>query len=122
MRTLNAFMVCWILFLQPMHATAAPVPESRMAYAGEWEGTHTRLKIGKDSKIAYKRTGVEIKVDVILELSTFEGDNFSAGPWPLRSTFIVSRPPQSEGSLTRMVVDGVALTKVDCVRHSPCSS
>lgn len=113
MRTLNAFMVCWILSLQPMHATAAPVPESKMAYVGEWVGTHTRLKIGKDGKIAYKRTGAQTKVDVILELSAFEGDNFSAGSWPFRSTFIVSRPPHSKGSLTRMVVDGVALTKVD---------
>jgi hypothetical protein len=113
MRTLNASIVCLILFLQPMHATAAPVPESKLAYVGEWVGADMRLKIGKDGKIAYKRIGVETKVDVILELSTFEGDNFTAGPWPFRSTFIVSRPPHSERSLTKMMVDGVVLTKVD---------
>ena len=113
MRILIAYVACLISLLQPLNAAAATVPDSKMAYVGEWVGTNMRLKIGQDGKIAYKRTGVELQVDVNIELSAFEGDNFVAGVGPFLTVFLVSKPPHSRGSSTRMVVDGVELTKVD---------
>lgn len=113
MRILNTCVACVIALLQPLHASAAPVPDSKLAYVGEWVGTSMRLNISQDGKIAYKRTGVDLKVDITIELAAFDGDNFSAGVGPFRTTFLVSQPPHSKGSRIKMVVDGVELTKVD---------
>ena len=113
MRLLATCVVILTALVRTEDASAAPVPESKAAYVGTWEGTNMRLKISQDGRISYRRTGSELNVDVNIELSAFEGDSFIAGVGPLRTVFNVSRPPHVKGSTKRMVVDGVELAKVD---------
>ena len=103
-------------FFCAAHSFAAPVPvpASKTAYIGNWQGKDMNLTIAADGKVAYKRVYSDKKnVNLSIELAGFNGDNFNAGVGIFHSTFVVSRPPAKVGEKTTMVVDGVELTKID---------
>jgi len=92
-------------------ALADPVPADKMAYVGSWQGKDMRLVLSKEGKIQYKRDQDKKKVDLSIDLLGFNGNNFDAGFGFMRSTFVVSKPPQRTGGMWKMTVDGVELTR-----------
>lgn len=114
MKFANYAVLGLLLCAASSFAEPLPVPASKAAYIGNWQGKDMELRIAANGKIAYKRVqGPEKKVNLDIELTAFNGDNFDAGFGIIHSTFIVSKPPTTSGGKTRMVVDGVELTKVD---------
>ena len=72
------------------------------------------LRIDASGRIYYKRIyNAEKKVNLDMEITGFEGDNFDAGFGFVHSTFYVTKPPAKFGDKTKMTVDGVELTKVN---------
>ena len=92
-------------------AHAAPVPADKMAYVGTWQGKDMQISLSKEGKIQYKRKQPGKDVDLSIDLLGFSGNNFDAGWGIVRSTFMVSKPPQREGKQWKMTVDGVELTR-----------
>ncbi|MBQ5941765.1 hypothetical protein [Massilia sp. AB1] len=92
-------------------AHAAPVPESKTAYLGHWQGKAMELNLSKDGKVRYKRDQPGKRVDIEVDLLEFNGNNFDVGWGIVRSTFVVSQPPHRVGKQWKMTVDGVELTK-----------
>lgn len=95
------------------HADPVPVPADKLAYVGDWQGKDMRIQMAKDGKIKYKRDRPNKKMDLSVDLQGFNGDNFDIGWGFVRSTFVVSKPPDREGNQWKMTVDGVELTRVD---------
>jgi hypothetical protein len=105
---LSLFFYTAISFAVPL-----PVPVSKAAYIGDWQGKDTQLKISADGKIFYKRSTPEKQVNLSIDLASFDGNNFVAGVGIIKSTFHVTKPPTKSGDKINMTVDGVELTKVD---------
>jgi hypothetical protein len=62
--------------------------------------------------VAYKRVKGGTTTSLNGPLRRFEGDNFVVGVPILNTTFEVSRPPYEEAGASKMIVDGVELTRV----------
>jgi hypothetical protein len=69
------------------------------------------LLITQDGSVRYKRLQGGASTSVEGPLKGFVGDNFDVGVGPMKTTFVVSKPPHQEGDKWRMTVDGVELTK-----------
>jgi len=102
-----------LFFTATSFAEPLPVPLSKIAYIGNWQGKDMQLKISPDGKILYKRTTQEKQFNLNIELSSFDGDNFDAGVGIINSTFHVTKPPTKSGDKITMIVDGVELTKAN---------
>ena len=104
----------WLLLVAALLAGCSePIPEDRMAYAGDWRAKDMRLLITPDGRCEYSRRRdgggtSSIKAPIV----RFEGDNFVVGVGPFTTTFVVSKPPHIAEGRWRMVVDGVVLTRV----------
>lgn len=89
-----------------------PVPADKAAYVGEWEAPHVMLVIMQRGRVVYRRSlGDGFHESIKAPIERFEGDNFVVGLGPIKTTFVVSAPPHKEGSIWKMTVDGVELTK-----------
>ncbi|MFN3791876.1 hypothetical protein [Massilia sp.] len=94
-------------------AWADPVPLDKMDYVGNWQGKDMQLSLSKEGKVEYKRGRPNDQVNLSIDLKGFKGNSFEAGVAFVRTTFVVSKPPQREGGKWKMTVDGVELTRVD---------
>jgi hypothetical protein len=101
------------LFSGAAHAEPVPVPKSKLAYVGTWQGKDMQLTLNQDGTIKYKRDRPNKKLDLSVDLQGFDGDNFYAGFGIVNSTFVVSKPPQRVGNVWKMTVDGVELIRVE---------
>ena len=114
MKILKCAIVCTFFCVANSFAEPVPVPSSKTAYIGTWQGKDMNLTITPDGKIAYKRVhSAEKHVNLNIELAGFSGDDFDAGFGIFRSTFVVSKPPARSGGKITMVVDVIELTKID---------
>ena len=109
MRTV--FKAASLLMLLTLAACAKPVPPEKAAYVGEWRGTAMALLITQDGSVAYRRLYQGVNKSINAPLEEFQGDNFVVGVGPLSTTFVVSVPPHLDGTLWKMTVDGVELTR-----------
>ena len=112
MKILKYALACACLFAANSFAAPLAVPQEKAAYVGTWQGKDMSLTIAADGKIAYKRVKADKQVNLSIELDRFNGNNFDAGVGIFNTTFVVSKPPTTVGTVTTMVVDGVELTKV----------
>ena len=90
-----------------------PIPQARLAYAGDWRGKEMRLVITPEGYCEYNRRhegGNSTKINAPIQ--RFEGDNFVVGIGLFTTTFIVSKPPRLDGGQWKMTVDGVELTRM----------
>ena len=113
MKTLKCIIAATFFCAANSFAEPVPVPASKTAYIGNWQGKDMSLSIAANGKVEYKRLSAKKNVNLSIELASFNGDNFDAGVGIFHSTFVVSRPPAKVGAKTTMVVDGVELTKID---------
>jgi hypothetical protein len=114
MKILKIAIACTVFCSANSFAEPVPVPASKAAYIGTWKGKDMSLTIAPSGEIAYKRVyGAEKKVDLNIELAHFHGNDFDAGFGFFHSTFVVSKPPLKSGGKTKMIVDGIELTKED---------
>jgi hypothetical protein len=100
-----------VLLLSSTCAIAAPVPQDKAAYVGEWKGPGYVLSIQQDGKVHYARKKEGSNINLDIELQSFNGDNFEAGIPLVHTTFVVSQPPHLDKGHWKMTVDGVELTK-----------
>ncbi len=117
MKTLQYVLACTLLCAANSFAAPLPLPASKADYIGTWNGADMALAIAADGKITYQRDRKESTgnakqhIDLSIELKGFSGNSFDAGYGIFRTTFVVSKPPTTDGGTTTMVVDGVELTK-----------
>jgi hypothetical protein len=97
-----------VLFLA---ACGEPLPQARLAYAGQWQAPGVYLLITPDGRVEYRRQRASGNVSIEAPIKAFEGDNFVVGVGPFTTTFVVSRPPALVEGQWRMTVDGVELTR-----------
>ena len=88
-----------------------PVPADKVAYVGEWQEKTMYLLITQDGSVRYKRLKGGVSASIEGPLKGFSGDNFEVGVGPVKTTFVVNKPPHQEGDKWQMTVDGVELTK-----------
>lgn len=88
-----------------------PVPADKSDYVGEWRSKEMYLLILADGTVSYKRLKGGGQVSVNGPIREFKGDNFVVGVPLLTTTFVVSKPPYTDGGKWHMVVDGIDLTK-----------
>lgn len=88
-----------------------PVPADRAMYVGAWKGKDMSLVITQDGRVEYERRGGSGSTSVKAPIQRFEGNNFVVGVGPFSTTFVVSKPPYLDGSVWKMVVDGVELAR-----------
>jgi hypothetical protein len=92
-------------------ACGVPVPAEKAAYVGEWQQPTMYLLITQEGSVRYKRLKGGASTSVEGPLKGFSGDNFDVGVGPMKTTFIVDKPPHQVGEKWQMTVDGVELTK-----------
>ena len=92
-------------------ACAKPVPPEKSAYVGEWRERTMYLLITKDGSVRYKRLKGGVNTSIQGPLKQFDGNDFEVGIGPIKTTFVVSKPPYQDGGKWKMVVDGVELTR-----------
>ena len=69
------------------------------------------LLITRDGSVSYKRLRRGTTTSFDAPLQRFVGDDVVVGVGPMRTTFVVSKPPYLDGTAWKIVVDGVELTK-----------
>ncbi len=89
-----------------------PVPQEKAAYIGQWQSENMYLNITADGSVNYKRKDGNASTEVNAPIKDFHGNDFDVGVGPMSTTFSVSKPPYQDGAQWKMVIDGVALTKV----------
>ncbi|HUP29553.1 MAG TPA: hypothetical protein VM122_05225 [Usitatibacter sp.] len=94
-------------------ACGQAVPADKADYVGDWRGPEMRLRITREGHVEYERRRDSGSTSVNAPLLGFDGDNFSAGIGFLRTTFVVTKRPYRDGSLWKMVVDGVEVTRAE---------
>jgi hypothetical protein len=91
----------------------SPVPPDKLAYVGEWKSQDMWLNITREGNVQYERRRGGARTTVQAPLQAFEGDNFVVGIGPMKTKFVVSKPPFRDGAVWKMVVDGVELVRRD---------
>jgi hypothetical protein len=89
-----------------------PLPQDKLAYAGEWRGAGMWLLITPEGRCEYERRTGSGTRSIQAPVQRFEGDNFVVGLGPMSTTFVVSSPPRLVEGQWKMTVDGVELTRV----------
>jgi len=106
----------WLVFfalLASFSGCSKAVPQEKLGYVGEWQGKTMYLLITQDGSVKYKRLKEGGTTSGDAPLQGFSGDNFDVGVGPVKTTFVVSKPPYQDGGMQKMVVDGIELTKID---------
>ena len=88
-----------------------PLPADKREYAGDWRGTNMHLVITTAGNVSYQRTRTGESTSINAPIQRFEGDSFFVGLGPVTTRFEVTKPPHQEGSVWKMTVDGVELTR-----------
>jgi hypothetical protein len=106
----------WVALFAALASLAScskAVPQEKLGYVGEWQGKTMYLLITQDGSVKYKRLKEGGTTSVDGPLQGFNGNNFDVGVGPVKTTFVVSKPPYQDGAMQKMVVDGIELTKTD---------
>jgi hypothetical protein len=88
-----------------------PLPADKRDYAGDWRGTNMRLLIATNGNVSYERVRTGEHTTINASIQRFEGASFFVGLGPVTTRFEVTKPPHQEGSVWKMTVDGVELTR-----------
>jgi hypothetical protein len=92
-------------------ACAKPIAPERIAYVGEWKADNMRLVITQEGQVRYARVKGGARTTVDAPLKEFDGDDFIVGVGPMKTRFVVTKPPHREGNVWKMTVDGVELVR-----------
>lgn len=83
------------------------IPAEKNDYIGTWTGPSVFLQITPEAKLNYKKQEGSSTTSLNVPITSFEGDNFTAGVMGMETTFVVSQPPTLENNgMVFMVVDG----------------
>ena len=88
-----------------------PLPADKRDYAGSWRGDNMTLLITADGNVRYQRKRTGESTSINAPIQRFEGASFFVGIGPVTTRFEVTKPPHQEGSVWKMTVDGVELTR-----------
>ena len=109
----NLKLLVLLALLSSLMGCSKSVTKEKSAYVGEWQDKTMYLLIAQDGSVKYKRVKDGGTTSINAPLQGFVGDNFEVGVGPMKTTFVVSKPPHREGDAWKMNVDGVELTKTD---------
>jgi hypothetical protein len=87
------------------------VPADRRDYVGTWRGPDMALAITAAGHVEYQRRRGAATTSVSAPLRSFAGDDFVVGAMGITTTFHVQRRPYLDGTLWKMMVDSVELTR-----------
>jgi hypothetical protein len=110
----NHFVLGLSLLL--LSACGKPVPSEKAIYVGEWRHPTMYLLITQDGSVKYKRLKGGVTTSIQAPLKGFSGDDFEVGIGPIKTVFVVSKPPYPMDGKWVMVVDGVELTRVSTLQ------
>ena len=110
----SIFVVLLLIFL--LSGCSKPLPQDKLAYAGEWQSEEMYLLITTDSMVQYHRQSGNRSTSIDAPLKEFTGDDFIVGFSVFTTTFDVTQPPQLIDGQWIMVVDGITLIKTADVR------
>jgi len=88
-----------------------PLPADKRDYAGDWRANGMRLLIAANGNVSYERVRTGEHTTINAPIQRFEGASFFVGLGPVTTRFEVTKPPHQEGSVWKMTVDGVELTR-----------
>ena len=100
-------------------ACAQPVPVDRTDYIGHWRGDGVLLVILANGQADYERVRDGSRTSIKGPVHSFREGEFRIGLGLLSARFEVQQPPRLQHGRWRMVVDGVALTRVDILPVPP---
>jgi hypothetical protein len=92
---------------------AEPLPQAKSSYVGQWysEKEKMRLEITAAGYVDYERQVDGRNTSIKAPIQEFLGDDFTVGLGPVRTRFVVSKPPKLDGGVWKMTVDGVELIR-----------
>jgi hypothetical protein len=105
------FRIAAVVAAAVLVACAKPIAPERMAYVGDWQAENMRLVITREGQVHYIRVKGGARTSVDAPLQEFQGDDFIVGLGPMKTRFVVSKPPRREGNVWKMTVDGVELVR-----------
>ena len=100
-----------IALLSLLAGCGEPVPADKATYVGAWKAKDMSLVITQDGRVEYERRSGGASTSVKAPIQRFEGNNFVVGVGPFSTTFVVSKPPYQDGSVWKMVIDGVEVVR-----------
>lgn len=104
------------MLLACLAGCATPVPFNKLRYVGSWEGETASLLITEDGYVRFaeyrKLLGGDFSRGMDGPLKGFDGDNFTVGVGPVKSHFIVDKPPYLDGDQWKMVVRRHELVRI----------
>ena len=92
--------------------TAVPVPENKKNFVGKWEGVGVSLTITPDGGLAYEKTGGVGSKSLNAPIQAWGPGWFEAGIGPLKTRFVVNKPPKKKRGTWHMTIDGTELKRV----------
>jgi hypothetical protein len=109
----NLKLLVLLAFLSSLIGCGKPVPKEKAAFVGEWQEKTMYLLIAQDGSVQYKRMKDGATTSINGPLQGFIGNNLEVGVGPMKTTFVVNKPPYQDGDAWKMTVDGIELTKTD---------
>ena len=108
-------------------SSAGPIPPDKKDYIGHWRGTlpdgSFMLSISSDGTVNYERKeGSSSKRISSGKIKKFIGNDFEVEAFIVSTTFKVEKPPFRDGSVWKMVVDGVEVSRKDTSASDSSSS
>ena len=91
--------------------SSVPLPADMADYAGKWQSADMTITITKDGYVDYKRVGQGSSRSGSGPIKEYMGDGFVVGVMFIKTKFKVEKRPYLSQGKTKMVVDGVELTK-----------
>lgn len=106
-----------LLTLLALVGCGQAVPPDKQAYIGEWQSNGMAVNISQSGRVIVVKEspdgGNSGKTRVEAPLQGFDGNDFTIGLGPMKTTYKVSVPPHEDNGEWKMTVDGMELTRVE---------
>jgi len=100
-----------IIVVLTLAGCSEPLPQDKLAYAGEWQSEEMYLLILADGSVAYQRVQNGGNTSVNGPIKEFVGDDFIVGFAFFTAAFEVTQVPTEIDGTWTMVVDGMTLVR-----------
>jgi hypothetical protein len=94
-------------------SSASTIPPDKKDYIGNWQGGPMKLNIAADGGVEYERKEGSSSKSLNGKITKFIGNDFEVKAFVITTTFKVEKPPSRDGSVWKMVVDGVEVRRED---------
>jgi len=92
-------------------AAAAPIPEDKQAYVGEWEGHGVTLSISAGGQVAFEKASGAFSRKLSGFFTGFDGNDLKMNALITTLTIKVQEPPHQDRGVWLMTVEGAQVLK-----------